>query len=211
VPARMKAIVGPMFSGKTEEVIRQIKREQYAQRSVHIIKPHVDTRTEAFIASRKIDRDGTAQIVEQYPATVIHNIEELRRELWRGNAEFRIPGPLYKTLAIDEAQFFGLELPELLTKLMAEQAHSDFTVIVAGLDLTWALQPFGCMPQLLAMADEVTKLDAICMKCRKPGGRFTMRIRGTNADVQVGDTGDYEVRCRTCHEIPKFPDTPTAS
>lgn len=189
--SRLEVIAGPMFAGKTEELIRRTKREQYAHRSVVVIKPYIDTRTESFIASRAVDAHGNSIIVERFEATVTHSAQEIQAAC----------SPSVQTVVVDEAQFFGNELPYIIGTVLSARKDEDFLVIVSGLDLDYALRPFGPMPLLLAMADEVIKLDAICMRCHARGARFTQRIRGTSATVQVGDLGDYQVRCRRCHYI----------
>jgi thymidine kinase len=191
VSSRLEVVAGPIFSGKTEELIRRIKRELIARRNVLVIKPFVDFRTADFIASRAIDAEGKPFIVERYPASIIHDNADLRRALLAS----------YDMLAVSEAQFFGPEFPLAIEALLHERMHDDLIVVAEGLDLDYRKLPFGAMPALLAMADDVRKLDAICMKCHCKGARFTQRIRGTSATVQVGDAGDYEVRCRTCHYV----------
>lgn len=189
--SQMLAVVGPMFAGKSEELLRLIKREKIARRKVLVIKPYVDTRTEAFIASRAIDESGGTRIVESCPALVIHD----DAELWAAVKQD------FDTLVIDEAQFFQTPgFMSVIKWLLVEKDAKDLLVIVAGLDTDYRMEPFGPMPQLQAIAANVTRLAAICMKCFSRGARLTQRIRGTEEQVQVGDSGDYEVRCLACHE-----------
>lgn len=195
MPARLEVIVGPMFAGKTEELIRRLKRERFAKRTVQVIKPYFDDRTQDFIASRAIGEDGRVHIVEKIPALVVHNSQEMDDAL-RG-----ISVPLADTIAIDEGQFGDDSLPLMIGQDLRERKAEDHIVIVSGLDLDYAMHPYGPMPPIMALADEVTKLTAICMKCHARGARFTQRLRGTTEQNQTGDFGDYEVRCIGCHYV----------
>lgn len=195
MPSRLEVIAGPMFSGKSEELLRRLKREQFAQRHMLVIKPQIDTRTEAFIASREIDNRGHERLTARWPAIVTATDTDLA-----DLASLR-----FDTLAIDEAQFFKPEtFLSAIATLLEKHRCEDFLIIAAGLDLDYRLLPFGAMPGLLAIADDTLKLTAICMRCHARGARFTQRIHGTDAVNQVGGFGDYEVRCRSCHTIPEF-------
>lgn len=193
MPARLEVIAGPMFSGKSEELIRRLKREAFAKRAVHALKPHVDTRTgiKASIAARAVGTDGESRIVQEYDAVAPIGPDGLRYEL----------GLPFDTFAFDEGQFFPKDLAPAIGELLTRRKADNVLVLVAGLDLDYRLRPFGPMPNLMAMADSVTKLDAVCMKCHQHGARFTQRITGSTDQVQVGDVGSYEVRCRKCHYI----------
>lgn len=191
MPSTLEVIVGPMFAGKTEELIRRIKRELIAHRKVRVIKPIEDTRTEAFIASRALDATGTSVIVERYEAFVIATEDDLERAL-EESADM---------IAFSEGQFLPAWVPARIRRLLHERVEDELIVVVEGLDLNYRLEPFGPMPEFLAMADSVLKLDAICMKCHRKGARFTQRVRGSLEVLQPGDRGSYEVRCRKCHTI----------
>jgi thymidine kinase len=180
-----------MFAGKTEELIRRIKREHIAKRQVTIIKPIEDTRTEAFIASRALDKTGTSVIVERYDALIVADEFDLERAL-RTNADM---------IAFNEGQFLPEWVPRRVRQLLRERVEDELIVVVEGLDLDYRLNPFGPMPEFLAMADSVLKLDAICMNCHRKGARFTQRVKGSLKTIQPGDRGSYEVRCRKCHTI----------
>jgi thymidine kinase len=125
---------------------------------------------------------------------VLNHVKELRSiaDSWKPDI-----------LTIDEAQFFGPELLEYLDELLEKKKSKNFTIIVAGLDMDAWRRPFGIMPQLLAMADEVLKLTAICAACNGENPAiFTQKKGGTGEQVEVGDTGLYEARCRACYYVP---------
>lgn len=190
--SRLEVICGPMFSGKSEELIRRINRERIARREVLVIKPYVDTRTENFIASRAVNDQGESYITDKIEAHVLKTCGEI----------WNLLKSHHQTLAIDEAQFCGEGLPSVVRTLLHERSHEEFAIMVSGLDTDFAHRPFGPMGTLLAMADDITKLTAICMKCFAREARLTQRIGGNRQQVQVGDRRDYEVRCRQCYELP---------
>jgi thymidine kinase len=187
--SRLEVIAGPMFSGKSEELIRRIERAQWAGKRVKIIKPAIDDRVEGEIASRVL-QEGVSMIHKRFPAIAIKSSNEL--------LELRYEE--IDLLAADEAQFFDSEFAYTLSDVLQKNGE-NLRVVASGLDLDYALRPFGTMPQLLAMADKVTKLDAVCMKCGADEARFTQRLQGSTAQNQVGNIGDYQVRCRPCHFI----------
>lgn len=192
MPARLEVIAGPMFSGKTGELIRRIERARLARKRVQLIKPRLDDRTKEFVAARSFDESGKCGFAKRIPAVVVGMHQEFVAAM---DGDWDVIG-------LDEAQFF-LE-PWFLTELIGLleiQKDSNLRIIASGLDLDYRLEPFGPMPQLLAMADEVNKLTAVCVSCGADA-RFTQRLRGSTEQIQVGDAGDYEVRCRTCHYIP---------
>ena len=176
------AICGGMFSGKTEELIHRIKRAQIARQKVQIFKPLIDDR---------YSPDQVASHSElRIDARVIQNPEEIL-SLLEDNT--RIVG-------IDEAQFFKPMIVEICHRL----ANRGLRVIVAGLDLDYRGMPFGPMPLLMATAEMVTKMSAICTSCGNPASR-TQRLEDRTADrdqVLVGATEFYEARCRRCFEPP---------
>jgi thymidine kinase len=191
MPARLEVIAGPMFSGKTEELVRRINRSLFAKRKVLVLKPQTDTRTMAFIRARGV-RNGRDFTTARIPALVVDSRDTLVRSLERDK---------WNLVAADEAQFFGDFLYEELRRYLEANKAGDVRVILSGLDLDFALMPFNFMPQFLAMADEVTKLTAVCMKC---GGeaRFTQRLTKEREKVVVGGSNKYQARCRECHYIP---------
>lgn len=200
MPAHLHVITGPMFSGKSEALITELNRARFARKSVAVIKPHVDTRTQGSIASRKLEA-GVPCIRDEYPATVIRTHEELKNFLHTERAE---------VLGVDEAQFFpveegthglgwfGVEISEYVTR----NATSDIRVIVAGLDQDFRGLPFGPIAGIMAIADRVEKLSGVCMSCGSYDARHTQRISSSVATVAVGDIESYEVRCRTCFGTP---------
>ena len=191
MPSRLEGICGCMFSGKSEEVLRRIRRQEYAGRRVLVVKPKGDDRTETFIASRVKRGDGTTEIVDKWDAHVISAADELWQLLKEHPCD---------TLVIDEAQFFGDGFADMIGAILYEHRFEDFLIIVAGLDQDYLQQPFGPMGAILCIADDITKLSAVCMRCKAPFARHTQRLKGGSEQKQTGDAGSYEARCRECHE-----------
>jgi thymidine kinase len=200
--ARLEVIVGPMFSGKTERLIARLNRASYARKRIRILKPAHDTRTQGSIASRAVNPDGTTEVTATLHAVMV-----------RGAADFAAltAADDYDVLAVDEAQFFPLDEPMSdalgwfgrgIRDLLRRRARSDLRIIVAGLDMDFAEAPFGPIPGLLAMADHVEKLTGVCMICGDDGGYISHRIIPGEAQLVVGDAGEYQVRCRACYEPP---------
>ena len=179
-PGRIEVITGPMFSGKSEELIRRLKRAQIARRKVACFKPDLDLRYHhSAIASH------SAQTLD---AVSVANVEDLKAALM----------PMLDTVevvGIDEAQFLDTSLVGLANELM----RLGHRVILAGLDTTFTGEPFAPMPELMAIADEVTKLSAVCMRCGAPAVH-TQRLGSNQALVVVGAAGVYEARCRACFQ-----------
>lgn len=174
----IEVICGSMFSGKTEELLRRVKRAQIARQKVQVFKPTIDNRY-------------SAEHVQSHDANRVLSspVEKARDILKFVDDNTRVVG-------IDEAQFFDDSVVEIAQKL----AYQGKRVIVAGLDMDFLGQPFGPMPKLLAVAEEVTKLSAVCTVCGNPASR-SQRISGSADDkVQVGAKESYEARCRFCHE-----------
>lgn len=174
----IEAIAGCMFSGKTEELIRRLRRAQIAKQRVAIFKPRIDTR----YSSDKIVSHNDQSI----PSVVVDN----PREIWNKAQAAQVIG-------IDEAQFFSLDLVEVCEQL----ASAGKRVIVAGLDQDYRGKPFEPLPQLLAVAEYITKTLAICVVCGNPADR-TQRITNQQERVLVGAKDFYEARCRRCFEPP---------
>lgn len=201
--ARLEVIVGPMFSGKTERLIARLHRAQYAKKRVRIIKPAHDTRTQGYIASRAVNPDGTTEITDQLSAVMV-----------QGEAEFWkiINTNKFDVLAVDEAQFFPLDTPmrdslgwfgRAIRELLRQRCDTQLRIIVAGLDLDFAEEPFGPIPGLLAIADSVEKLTGVCMICGSDAGYISYRMISDDRQLVVGDAGEYQVRCRSCYEPPR--------
>lgn len=171
----IEVICGSMFSGKTEEMIRRLRRAAYAKQKFQIFKPAIDDR---------YSRDSIASHDKrELEAKPLHDLEDLYRFLDRDT----------EVVGIDEAQFFGPELAEVCSNL----ANRGLRVIVAGLDQDFMGKPFGPIPALLAEAEYVTKSLAICVQCGNPANR-SQRIHGGSETVQVGAGDSYEPRCRAC-------------
>ena len=174
---RIEAISGGMFSGKSEELVRRLRRAAIARQSVQVFKPAADTRHDP---QRLVTRDKR----ELEAVSVVCSCE-LRQKLQPGVA----------VVGIDEAQFFD----DGLVDLVCELADAGVRVIVAGLDLDYLRRPFGPMPRILAVAEYVDKVHAVCMRCGAPA-HYSQRIAGGGEQLQVGDTEYYEARCRRCYE-----------
>lgn len=173
----IEVITGSMFSGKSEELIRRLRRAQIARRKVQIFKPAIDDRYSAnHIASHSEMR---------IEADAVRSSREL---LERVHEDTEVVG-------IDEGQFFDPELPAVCNTL-ADQGRR---VIVAGLDQDYLGKPFEPMPQLLAIAEYITKTLAICMVCGAPANH-TQRLIASSERVLVGAQGTYEARCRVCFD-----------
>ncbi|MEI9995798.1 MAG: hypothetical protein WDM91_14475 [Rhizomicrobium sp.] len=197
--ARLELIVGPMFSGKTELLIARLHRALYARKRLRIIKPAHDTRTQGFIASRAVNPDGTTEVTDTLSAAMVRSEEEF----------WRIAGADdYDVLAVDEAQFFPLDAPlrdslgwfgRAVRALLRQRRDSALRIIVAGLDMDFQENPFGPIPGLMAIADSVEKLTGVCMVCGSDHGHISHRIVPGEAQLVVGDAGEYQVRCRACY------------
>lgn len=184
----LHVIAGCMFCGKTDEMLRLLRRFSIAGRRVVLVKPRLDTRTEAV---RVISRSGA-----EHPSITVDDSGQI--EAIVGDAD---------VVAIEEGQFFDERLPEVVERLAALGKQ----VVVTGLDRDFRGIPFGTMPRLLALADQVTKLTAICVVCGEPATRTQRLIDGEPAPadsplIVIGGMGDetYEARCRLHHVVPGF-------
>ena len=175
---RLEVITGPMFSGKSEELIRRLKRARIARQRVACFKPDIDLRYHrTAIASHS---------AQTHDALTVANTSHLRTALYPQLPEIEVVG-------IDEAQFFD----EAIIQFALELVHLGKRVVMAGLDTTFTGDPFGPIPALMAISDEVTKLSAVCMLCGAPA-IHTQRISKSRELVVVGAAGVYEARCRVC-------------
>ena len=170
----IEVICGSMFSGKTEELIRRLKRSQIAKLRVEIYKPKQDTRY-----------DGTA--------VVSHDLNSIQSTPVENAASILLLSSNAQVVGIDEAQFFDEEISNVCQKL----ANKGVRVIVAGLDMNYLGKPFGPMPALLAIAEEITKVHAVCVQC---GGsaNYSYRTDQSNEKFLLGEKESYEPRCRSC-------------
>jgi thymidine kinase len=171
----IEVITGSMFSGKSEELIRRVRRAQIARQKVQLFKPLVDSRY------------STAEIVShsdmKMPSQVVGGAKEILEHL----------DPQTQVVAIDEGQFFDMSLVQVADTL----ASRGLRVIVAGLDQDYQGRAFEPMPQLMAVAEYVDKTLAVCMRCGGPANR-SQRLVSTRDRVVVGGAGEYEARCRRC-------------
>jgi thymidine kinase len=180
----IEVICGSMFSGKTEELIRRVRRAQIARQKVQVFKHSLDVR----YAAREVASHNGLQL----EAVPVENSAQLRALI----------APETTVVAIDEGQFFD----EGLVSLCEELADRGLRVIVAGLDLDFRGEPFGPMPQLMARAERVDKLQAICVVCGGPASRTQRLINGQPAAyddpvIMVGADEVYQARCRGCHQV----------
>lgn len=172
----IEVVCGSMFSGKTEELIRRLKRARIANMQVISFKPQLDVRYHAEkIVSH--DENATSAFPVADPLSILEQSEA------------------YDVVGIDEAQFFGEQILDVCNTL----ANRGKRVIVAGLDMDYTGKPFGQMPALMSIANYVTKLHAVCVKC---GGAasYSFRTSGKKDQVMLGEKDHYEARCRSCFQ-----------
>lgn len=173
----MEVICGPMFSGKSEELIRRLRRAEIARQRVQIFKPGLD------------QRYSSDHIVS-------HSDLKIRSESVQTGAEVMARVDVRtEVIGIDEAQFLGMEIIDTALKL----ADMGKRIVIAGLDTDYLGRPFHPMPELLAVADEITKTLAICVQCGNPA-KHTQRLVASEDLIVVGASGLYEARCRRCFE-----------
>jgi thymidine kinase len=178
----IEVVCGPMFSGKSEELIRRLRRAMIARKRVQVFKPSLDDR----YARDEIVSHGDMRM----PSEVVRGAEEILDKLdWRT-----------EVIGVDEANFLGPGLIPVASRL----ADSGKQVIAAGLDTDYLGRPFAPIPELLALAESITKTLAICMRCGNPA-KHTQRLVASDELIVVGAAGMYEARCRRCFEpgIPK--------
>lgn len=185
----LELVVGCMYSGKSEELIRRVRRAVIGRQRVQLFKAAIDVR---YSAADVVSHSGQSAAAVPVPDVAA---------LWRAVE------PATHVVAIDEAQFFGGELVAVCEEL----AHEGRRVLVAGLDLDFRSEPFGPIPELIARADSVTKLTAVCAVCGAPSATRTQRLVGglpahyTAPLIAVGAADMYEARCREHHEVPGRP------
>ena len=190
----IELVCGSMFSGKTEELLRLIRRAEIARRNVQIFKPKIDSR---YGVTRVASHNGVARedvIVVEHATDILKIV----------NADTTV-------VAVDEVQFFDWQIADVCDEL-ADQGHR---VIVAGLDQDFRGEPFGPMPLMMAIAEEIHKLHAICVVCGSEASRTQRLIDGRPARyddpvILVGGSESYEARCRRCHELPGKPSSRVA-
>jgi thymidine kinase len=182
--SRLEVICGPMFSGKTEELLRRLRREQIAGKKVLLVKPYLDTRYyEGFVTSHNGLKFDATSIGSSYELETV--VED------------------HEVIGIDEAQFFD----DMLGVYITSQLMENKKIIACGLDKDFTTEPFGPMPKLMIMADVLDKMTAICNKCGSEYGSFTQRLvdgkpaKFDGPTILVGGTESYEARCRQHFEI----------
>lgn len=175
-PGRIEVVCGSMFSGKTEELIRRLKRAKFAKQRVEIFKPAIDTR---YSEEEVVSHDNTS-----IPSTPVES-----------SASILLLSSDIDVIGIDEAQFFDPGIVDVCNEL----ANRGTRIICAGLDMDFKGKPFGPMPALMAVADDVTKVHAICVKCGSLA-YVSHRIVEGEKRVLLGEMGEYEPLCRECYE-----------
>ncbi len=183
----VEVICGSMFSGKTEEMIRRVRRAQIARQKVQVFKPAIDTRYDAL--EQVMSHNGLGHV-----ATPAATSADMLNGL---DSDTTVVG-------IDEVQFFDKDVIDVVHQLVSRGVR----VIVAGLDMDFRGEPFGPMPQLMAEAEHVDKLHAICVVCGADASRTQRLINGRPANyddpiILVGGSESYEARCRRCHAVPR--------
>lgn len=186
----IEVVAGVMFSGKSEELLRRIRRAIIARKRVQVFKSHLDDRYAGLWAVSSHDK-------RSFEATPVDSSSQIMLRL----------DPMAQVIAIDEAQFLDAGVVQVAT-LLAERGRR---VICAGTDTDFRGEPFGAMPQLMAVAEVVDKLHAICVLCGSPASRNQRLIEGKPAPydsptIMVGAADSYEARCRACHIVPKRDD-----
>ncbi len=182
---RIEVVCGSMFSGKTEELIRRIKRATFARQRVVIFKPQIDTRySEEEVVSH--DRNSVMSVPLSTSAEILDYLSSHATS--KDGYDFDVVG-------IDEAQFFGMDLVAVCNQL----ANNGVRVIIAGLDMDFQCTPFGPIPALCAVADEVTKVHAICVKCGALA-YVSHRLVHDQNQVLIGEQAEYEPLCRECYK-----------
>jgi thymidine kinase len=184
----LEVICGSMFSGKSEELIRRVRRATYANQTIRVFKPAIDNR---YDDESVVSHNGNSIMARPIDssADILENVDE--------NVDI---------VGIDEAQFFDEDIVYVAEQL----ADKGIRVIAAGLDLDFRGEPFGPMPELMALAESVTKLNAICPICGSPASRTQRLINGQPASyndpiILVGASESYEPRCRHHHDVPNRP------
>jgi len=173
----IEAICGPMFSGKSEELMRRLRRAKIARKRVQVFKPLID--------NRYAEDEIVSHADQRMKSDVVKTAKEILEKLdWQS-----------QVVGVDESHFFGAELTEVASEL----ANSGKQVIIAGLDMDFLGRPFPPMPELLCLAESITKILAICMRCGNPASH-SQRLVESKDLIVVGAMGAYEARCRRCFE-----------
>ncbi|MEJ2904216.1 MULTISPECIES: thymidine kinase [Pedobacter] len=173
----IEVICGSMFSGKTEELLRRLRRAQIAQLNVEIFKPKTDTRYDE-------------------NAVVSHDLNSIQSTPVETSSSILLLDANTQVVGIDEAQFFDEDLPDVCNKL----AQKGIRVIVAGLDMDFLGKPFGPIPALMAIAELVTKVNAVCVRCGSPA-MYSFRKVASESKILLGEKDSYEPRCRRCYHL----------
>lgn len=185
----IELVCGSMFSGKTEELLRRIRRTEIARKQIQVFKPRIDSR---YGVTRVTSHNGVAHDDVHVVGQATDLLELIRSET--------------EVVAVDEVQFFDQAIADVCDEL----ANRGMRVIVAGLDQDFRGEPFGPMAEMMARAERIDKLHAICVVCGAPASRTQRLIDGRPARyddpvILVGGSESYEARCRNCHQVPGHP------
>lgn len=196
--ARLEVITGPMFAGKTEEAIKQLKRPGNKKKSILVVKPLEDDRK-----TREIGQMIAAdKLLSTYKNLVIKSIASSDFEGFKALIATYQP----QILIVEESQFLGLWLVDAIREFMNNHADEDHTVILSGLCKDFLCNPFGPIPEIILRLepDEITIKHAVCHKCGDRPAQFTYKKGGSlNLQKETGDSNIYEARCRVCYQLPE--------
>lgn len=179
----IEVICGPMFAGKSEELLRRLNLLKYSEAEYLLFTPDKDTRS-GFKKAKSRDGREFESITVKKAIDIIDYVNKTKKNI--------------QVVAIDEAQFFDNELSNICNYL----ANNNYIVLVAGLDMDFDGKPFESLVNLVATAEKITKLKAICMKCGAEAS-FSQRLKGCKDKILIGDIESYEARCRHCHSLSK--------
>ena len=192
--ATVEVITGPMFGGKTWELIHRILENRYGRKRELIVKPPKDTRTVDAVVARGINNQGEEFVVYSLPAVTVANPLSII-----GLLEDHKPA----LLAIDEAHLFPSSLVHVINTLRNKADSPPLRIVIAGLDMDYRREPFPSVAHFLAIADAgIWKATGVCMACGARGATYTQALRALTSNTHAGSGETYEVRCRACHTIP---------
>src|SRR3989344_299076 len=186
--AKLEVITGPMFSGKSEEMIRRLRVAAFAERNLILIRPNLDKRPERNVFGL-VETDPKLRGYSKLISRVVLSANDL-------NEIVSLHKP--NVIGIDEVQFFPHDFLDLIINLLDQKKDDDFKIIASGLNLDAEGCPFGIMPELMARADEITILKAICTKCKSEGAIFTQKTARSIKQGEIGGDNICAVRCRKC-------------
>lgn len=193
----IEVITGPMFSGKSEELIKRLRKVTYAKKKVIAVKPAIDTRTQNIVTRIKKATQNVFEPKEEFPARKITSQNELLAIVHDERPDI---------LAVDEAQFFDTWFYHefiVSMKKMEDKLGFNMRIIISGLDTDAWGKPFGIMPLLITAAEIISKETAVCFQCGKLATLTQKKSKGTGQQIEVGDSELYEARCIACWTPPE--------